>query len=94
MNNVKHNSEKLVIEDLCDSLIDLQHSFKELHGVGVISIHTDDIHVEEDYLLKIPGYMREVKHKNSSYPWEAWKMYKGVKFFSISKERLTDGRVE
>ena len=94
MNNVKHNSEKLVIKDLCDSLIDLQHSFKELSEVGVISLHTYDVHVEEDYLLKMPGYMQEVKRNDSDYPWEAWKIYKGVKFFSISKERLTDGRVE
>ncbi len=80
------------MNDIYDSILDLQHSFNELQDVGVISIDTLGIHVDEDFLLKMPGCAIELKHKDFDFPWKTYKIYKGVTFFAVSEDRLSDRR--
>ena len=59
-------------------------------GVGIISAspYRNEIHVDTETILAIPGELEVNEREKHEYPFEYVKHFGGKRFFALSKERI------
>jgi transcriptional regulator with XRE-family HTH domain len=76
--------------DTIDKIAKAYKEYAELHSRNVLlGLYDEGPFVTVEFLLSIPGELRE-ETRGGAYPFEASKVYDGVRFFAISKNSLLD----
>ena len=70
-----------------DEMIKLQEEFSELYWHGLTSVHSDSLHVTEDFFRRNFDNFKVKKRDNGKhFPYELQAKYKDTQFFCLTKE--------
>ncbi len=73
-------------------IVGLSKEFDLLYGTtGMIDVSfCKRVQIRKDMLFEIPGELQEKRRDCSTYPYEGYKHYAGIKFFAISEKSFLE----